>query len=179
MIAVYVVMGRLLRLPQVFGPASYPAAALLAISPLMPLAWNAGTSSFLFLVCMSQQFHAWSHMKKSELPPAVVALQVRPTGRVNAGSNSREADGNGERQDVGWNSAGNLDEGICRFKVSDILGFGEISKQARCSLAQCCCSAPGRDGALGHRHFRQWHSNPTPPYMTPYLFSTFICIACL
>jgi len=29
---------------------------------------------------MSQQFHAWSHMKKSELPGFVVALQVRPDG---------------------------------------------------------------------------------------------------
>ncbi|GLC70720.1 hypothetical protein PLESTF_001026300 [Pleodorina starrii] len=60
---------------QVFGPASYPAAALLVLSPVMPLGWNAWSSSFLFLVCMSQQFHAWSHMKKSELHPAVVAMQ--------------------------------------------------------------------------------------------------------
>ncbi|EFJ49416.1 hypothetical protein VOLCADRAFT_89823 [Volvox carteri f. nagariensis] len=63
------------NLHQVFGPASYAAAALLSLSPVMPLGWNAWSSSFLFLVCMSQQFHAWSHMKKSELPPAVVALQ--------------------------------------------------------------------------------------------------------
>ncbi|KXZ55581.1 hypothetical protein GPECTOR_2g1130 [Gonium pectorale] len=63
------------NLHQVFGPASYPAAGLLALSPVMPLGWNAWSSSFLFLVCMSQQFHAWSHMKKSELHPAVVALQ--------------------------------------------------------------------------------------------------------
>ncbi|GLI68075.1 hypothetical protein VaNZ11_012405 [Volvox africanus] len=63
------------NLHQVFGPASYPAAVLLTLSPLMPLGWNAWSSSFLFLVCMSQQFHAWSHMKKSELPPVVVALQ--------------------------------------------------------------------------------------------------------
>ena len=33
-------------------------------------------STFVFLVCMSQQFHAWGHMKKSELPRPVVALQA-------------------------------------------------------------------------------------------------------
>lgn len=33
-------------------------------------------STFVFLVCMSQQFHAWGHMKRSELPKPVVALQV-------------------------------------------------------------------------------------------------------
>ncbi|KAG2501530.1 hypothetical protein HYH03_000037 [Edaphochlamys debaryana] len=60
---------------QVFGPASYPAMGLMVLSPTMPLAWNAWASSFLWLVCMSQQFHAWSHMKKSELPAAVVWLQ--------------------------------------------------------------------------------------------------------
>ncbi|GFR48763.1 hypothetical protein Agub_g10584 [Astrephomene gubernaculifera] len=60
---------------QVFGPACYPAAALLTLSPLMPLGWNAWSSAFLFTVCISQQLHAWSHMKKSELHPAVVALQ--------------------------------------------------------------------------------------------------------
>lgn len=60
-----------------FKPATVPAAAILLASPFMPLAWNAWASSFLFLVCMSQQFHAWSHMKKSELPDIVVALQAR------------------------------------------------------------------------------------------------------
>mmetsp|Transcript_56743 Transcript_56743/g.179374 ORF Transcript_56743/g.179374 Transcript_56743/m.179374 type:complete len:305 (-) Transcript_56743:151-1065(-) len=33
------------------------------------------SSTFVALVICSQQFHAWSHMKKSELPPAVDALQ--------------------------------------------------------------------------------------------------------
>jgi hypothetical protein len=71
---------------QVFKPAAYPAAAILVASPLMPLAWNAWAASFLFLVCMSQQFHAWSHMKKSELSPAVVLLQVRGAeGRAQRG----------------------------------------------------------------------------------------------
>jgi hypothetical protein len=31
---------------------------------------------------MSQQFHAWSHMKKSQLPGLVVALQVRLPGSL-------------------------------------------------------------------------------------------------
>lgn len=52
-----------------------PAALLLVASPHAPLWWNAWSSVFLFLVCMSQQFHAWSHMKKSELPAIVLALQ--------------------------------------------------------------------------------------------------------
>jgi hypothetical protein len=30
---------------------------------------------FSSLVVLSQQFHAWSHMKKSELPAAVLAAQ--------------------------------------------------------------------------------------------------------
>ena len=33
------------------------------------------TASTIALGCMSQQFHAWSHMKKSQLPKVVVALQ--------------------------------------------------------------------------------------------------------
>lgn len=63
------------NLHQVFKPATYPAAALLAMSPMMPGWWNTWSSSFLFLVCMSQQFHAWSHMKKSQLHPAVILMQ--------------------------------------------------------------------------------------------------------
>jgi len=61
----------------VFKPASFPAAALLLLSPFLSPAANAFTGSFLFLICMSQQFHAWSHMKKSELPGVVLTLQVR------------------------------------------------------------------------------------------------------
>lgn len=60
---------------QVFKPATTPAAALLAVSPWLSLAMHVFLPSFLFLVCMSQQFHAWSHMKKSELHPAIIALQ--------------------------------------------------------------------------------------------------------
>jgi ubiquitin-conjugating enzyme E2 variant len=60
---------------QVFKPATLPAAAVLAVSPWLPLTMHTFLPSFLFLACMSQQFHAWSHMKKSELHPAVVMLQ--------------------------------------------------------------------------------------------------------
>ena len=60
---------------QVFKPAMAPAAFFLALSPWASPAFNAFISSFIFLACMSQQFHAWSHMKKSELPAPVVALQ--------------------------------------------------------------------------------------------------------
>jgi ubiquitin-conjugating enzyme E2 variant len=60
----------------VFQPALAPAAAIFALGPFVPLGAHAFMPSFLLLVCMSQQFHAWSHMKKSELPGAVVALQV-------------------------------------------------------------------------------------------------------
>lgn len=62
---------------QVFKPAVAPAALFLALglSGRIPVWAEAFFSSFIFLVCMSQQFHAWSHMKKSELHPAVVALQ--------------------------------------------------------------------------------------------------------
>ncbi|KAI8470083.1 MAG: low CO2-induced protein [Monoraphidium minutum] len=63
------------NLHQVFKPAALPAAGILALSPLLGVGAGFFLPSFLFLVCMSQQFHAWSHMKKSELPGAVVALQ--------------------------------------------------------------------------------------------------------
>eukprot|EP00877_Chromochloris_zofingiensis_P007580 jgi/Chrzof1/3075/Cz12g10230.t1_FADA[v5.2] len=60
---------------QVFKPAAFPSACVLAVSHWMPLWAQAFLPSFLFLVCMSQQFHAWSHMKKSELPGYIIALQ--------------------------------------------------------------------------------------------------------
>lgn len=59
-----------------FQPAAPVAALMLAAAPAAPLAWDVWSSTFLALVCLSQQFHAWSHMKPSELHPAVVALQV-------------------------------------------------------------------------------------------------------
>lgn len=69
------------NLHQVFKPAFYPAAliALLALLRAEP-GGNAGEafcSSFLLLVCFSQQTHAWSHMKRSELHPAVLFLQEK------------------------------------------------------------------------------------------------------
>ncbi len=65
---------------QVFLPATPVAALLLAAAPHAPMWWNVWSSTFLMLICLSQQFHAWSHMKRSELPAAVVALQVRARG---------------------------------------------------------------------------------------------------
>jgi len=60
---------------KVFRPAAAPAALLLASSYFTPAVWSIWSSTFLFLACMSQQFHAWSHMKKSKLPGVVVQLQ--------------------------------------------------------------------------------------------------------
>lgn len=61
---------------KVFGPARVPAAVLFLSSLVHPGDITlASLSSFLFLVCMSQQFHAWSHMKKSELPAIVDIMQ--------------------------------------------------------------------------------------------------------
>ncbi len=59
-----------------FKPAALPAALLLASSFAAPAAWSVWSSIFLGLACMSQQFHAWSHMKRSELHPLVRTLQV-------------------------------------------------------------------------------------------------------
>ena len=56
-------------------PAAVPAAGMLAISPFLGPFAGTFFPAFLLLVCMSQQFHAWSHMKKSQLPSVVVALQ--------------------------------------------------------------------------------------------------------
>ena len=63
---------------QVFKPTMPFSAAYLAANSAFhfsPTA-NCFTATFVFLVAMSQQFHAWGHMKKSDLPAAVVALQV-------------------------------------------------------------------------------------------------------
>lgn len=66
------------RFLQVFKPSiPFSLTWLLASSALhfAPVA-NCFMSTFVFLVCMSQQFHAWGHMRKSELPSAVLLLQV-------------------------------------------------------------------------------------------------------
>lgn len=60
---------------QVFRPAALPSALLALSATNDSVFFNTFTSSFIFLACMSQQFHAWSHMKKSELPEYIVALQ--------------------------------------------------------------------------------------------------------
>jgi len=49
------------------------AAGPLALSPVAAVFCG----SFLWLICMSQQFHAWSHMRKSQTHPAVNWLQDR------------------------------------------------------------------------------------------------------
>jgi hypothetical protein len=61
---------------QVFRPAAAPAAAIAAAAAAgAPPAAAVGAAAFLFLACMSQQFHAWSHMKRSQLPGIVAAAQ--------------------------------------------------------------------------------------------------------
>lgn len=61
---------------KVFKPALPFAAACLAASPLLPAWASVFFSTATFFTVMSQQFHAWSHMKGSELPRAVIAAQV-------------------------------------------------------------------------------------------------------
>ena len=63
---------------QVFKPTMPFSAAYLAANSAFhfsPTA-NCFIATFVFMVAMSQQFHAWGHMKKSDLPAAVLALQV-------------------------------------------------------------------------------------------------------
>lgn len=65
------------NLHKVFMPSIPFSAVWLAASTAFhftPVA-NCFVSTFVFLVCMSQQFHAWGHMKKSELPAVVLSLQ--------------------------------------------------------------------------------------------------------
>ncbi len=48
------------HLLQLFRPATFFAAGLLGTAALgAPVWWDVWSSSFLFLCCMSQQFHAW------------------------------------------------------------------------------------------------------------------------
>ena len=37
--------------------------------------WQMFWSTFSVLICLAQQFHSWSHKRKQELHPVVVALQ--------------------------------------------------------------------------------------------------------
>ena len=58
-------------------PATPIAALCLAITPWTPGSADVLHATATLLVCMSQQFHTWAHMKQSELPAAVYALQAR------------------------------------------------------------------------------------------------------
>lgn len=60
---------------KVFAPAAPVAGMMWIASCWNPGTWSAVASTFLFLACMSQQFHAWSHMKKSELPAIIHMAQ--------------------------------------------------------------------------------------------------------
>jgi Lipid desaturase domain len=61
---------------KVFKPALPFVAACLLASPVLPPWASVFLSTATFFTVMSQQFHAWSHMKASELPQAVIAAQV-------------------------------------------------------------------------------------------------------
>ena len=60
-----------------FKPAGFAAALFFALSltGATPALWDTFAATSIFFIAMSQQLHAWSHMKKSELPAPVVALQ--------------------------------------------------------------------------------------------------------
>lgn len=60
-----------------FKPAGVAAFLLLSLSAtgLTSSSWDVFAATSCFFIAMSQQFHAWSHMKKSQLPNAVLALQ--------------------------------------------------------------------------------------------------------
>lgn len=60
-----------------FKPAGSAAALLLALSAagLTSSQWDIFAATAIFFIAMSQQFHAWSHMRPSQLPAAVIALQ--------------------------------------------------------------------------------------------------------
>lgn len=62
---------------QVFKPALPFAGACLLASAWLPGWVDVGLAVATGLTCMSQQFHAWAHMKGSQLPSSVMALQVR------------------------------------------------------------------------------------------------------
>ena len=61
---------------QVFIPTVPFSCLWLALTPWTPGPLDIGIATFVALVALSQQFHSWAHMKRSELPSAVAALQV-------------------------------------------------------------------------------------------------------
>lgn len=68
--------GKVKPLLQVFQPAAPFTLICLMASPWTPAWLDVGLSTATFLTCMSQQFHAWAHMKASNLPSAIRILQV-------------------------------------------------------------------------------------------------------
>ena len=61
----------------VFRPVAPLAGAVLLASPFLDGSTDVFLGCFAWFVCMSQQFHAWSHMKKSQLPSPIVYLQEK------------------------------------------------------------------------------------------------------
>lgn len=59
-----------------FKPATPFVLLCLLASPWTPAWLDIGLATATLMTCMSQQFHAWSHMKGSELPGIVKFLQV-------------------------------------------------------------------------------------------------------
>eukprot|EP00899_Mesostigma_viride_P006510 jgi/Mesvir1/15860/Mv03406-RA.1 len=49
--------------------------ALLYLATSESASWDVFAATFMFFVAASQQLHSWSHMKRSELPATVIALQ--------------------------------------------------------------------------------------------------------
>lgn len=60
-----------------FKPAGVSASLFLGLSLAgwTPAAWDTFAATAIFFIAMSQQLHAFSHMKKSDLPAPVVTLQ--------------------------------------------------------------------------------------------------------
>ena len=65
-----------LLLMQVFKPALPFAGVCLLASPWLPAWLDVALAVTTGMTCMSQQFHAWAHSKASQLPSAVMTLQV-------------------------------------------------------------------------------------------------------
>ena len=57
-------------------PSAPFAAACLAASPWLPGWASMWLATATVSVALSQQSHAWAHMRKSELPAAILALQA-------------------------------------------------------------------------------------------------------
>ena len=62
-------------------PSTPFAAVFLAASPWLPGWACIWLATATVSVALAQQSHAWAHMRKSELPAVIVALQVRAEAR--------------------------------------------------------------------------------------------------